>query len=256
MNGAFYIGAIGLDAQQRALEVIANNVANISTTGFKRTAVQFSELAGAARDADDLPLRAADASGLSGVALTGTPRIFSQGTLQPTGNSFDLAIDGEGFVEVAGASGRSLLWRGGTLKVNSDGLLSTPDGTPLKAMITVPQDAGTLAIGRDGAVSVTDSSGTSQQIGQIDLVLSKTPETLIETGSGYYEADDEAKLASVKPGDEGSGSLVQGSLESSNVSLADEMTNLLLTQRAFGASAQVVQAGDQLMQIVNSLRRT
>lgn len=252
MNGAFYIGAVGLDAQQRALEIIANNVANISTTGFKRAAVQFSELASAPRDADDLPLSLTDASG---VALTGTPRIFSQGALQATGNSFDLAIDGEGFVELAGAAGRSLLWRGGTLKVNGDGLLSAPDGTPLKAMITVPSDTGALAIGRDGAVSVTDGNGASQQIGQIDLVLAKTPDTLIETGSGYYEVADEAQLVSVRPGDEGSGGLVQGALESSNVSLADEMTNLLLTQRAFGASAQVVQAGDQLMQIINSLRR-
>jgi len=256
MNGAFYIGAVGLDAQQRALEVIANNVANINTTAFKRSAVRFSELAAPLRDGDDLAISRTGPATLQGVALSGTPLVWTQGALQQTGQQFDLAINGDGFIELAGPSGHSLLWRGGTLKINGDGLVATADGTPLRAMIAVPQGTGTLTIGNDGKVSaITGGDSTAQQIGQIDLVTAKSPDALADTGNGYFEADDESQLATVSPGEEGSGVLVQGSLESSNSQLADEMTNVLLAQRAFGANAQVVQAGDQIMSIVNQLRR-
>jgi flagellar basal-body rod protein FlgG len=257
MNGAFYIGAIGLDARQHALEVVANNIANINTTAFKRSAVQFTELVGAPRDVDGAAMTATGAGDLSGAALASTTRIFEQGALQSTGRELDVAIDGLGFVELAGSAGRSLLWRGGALQVNGDGLLASSDGIPLKAMISVPREAGKLTIGRDGVVSMlTDNGSSSQEIGQIDLVLARAPESLTETGSGYYEAADPADLSTARPGDEGAGFLIQGSIEGSNVQLADEMTNLLLMQRAFAANAQVVQAGDQLMSIINSLRRT
>jgi flagellar basal-body rod protein FlgG len=156
---------------------------------------------------------------------------------------------------MAGPSGQTLLWRGGTLEVNSDGLLAASDGTPLKAMISVPQGTGPLTIGSDGSVSGSVNGGTAQQIGQIDLVTAKAPDTLVATGNGYYEASNDSQLTTVKPGEEGSGVLTQGSLESSNVQLTDEMTSVLLAQRAFGANAEVVQAGDQLMSIVNQLRR-
>jgi flagellar basal-body rod protein FlgG len=256
MNGAFYIGAIGLDAQQRALEVVANNVANINTTAFKRSAVRFSDLTAPLRDRDDAAIAAIGPDSFQGVSLSGTPMVWTQGTLQHTGQQFDLAINGDGFIELAGPSGHSLLWRGGGLKVNSDGLLATADGTPLRGMIAVPQGAGTLTIGNDGKVStISDGDSTARQIGQIELVTVKSPEALADTGNGYYEIDDESQLATVSPGEEGSGVLVQGSLEASNSQLADEMTNVLLAQRAFGANAQVVQAGDQIMSIVNQLRR-
>jgi len=256
MNGAFYIGAIGLDAQQRALEVVANNVANINTAAFKRSTVQFSELVAPLRDRDDLVLQQTGASHLQGVTLGAAPIVWSQGAMQQTGQPMDLAINGDGFIELAGPSGRSLLWRGGTLKINSDGYLAAASGVPLRAMISVPQGTSAITIGSDGAVTaVTGSDSATQQIGQIDLVTVKSPDMLADTGNGYYEADSESQLTTVKPGDEGAGVLVQGSLEGSNAQLVDEMTNILLLQRAFGANAQVVQAGDQLMSLVNQLRR-
>jgi flagellar basal-body rod protein FlgG len=255
MNGAFYIGAIGLDAQQRALEVFANNVANVNSSAFKRSAVHFSELVSPVRNMEDQTIGQAGPSGLQGVTVAGTPIIWSQGALQQTGHAWDIAINGDGFFELAGPSGRTLLWRGGTLKVNSEGYLASSDGVPLKSMISVPQGTTTIAIGNDGVVSANPGSGNVEQIGQIDLVTVKSPDGLVNTGDGYFEANAESQLMTVKPGEEGSGLLMQGALESSNVQLADEMTSILLAQRAFGANAQIVQAGDQLMSIVNQLRR-
>lgn len=256
MNGAFYIGAIGLDAQQRALEVVANNVANINTAAFKRSAVQFSDLVSSIRDRDDLLVNQTGTSHLQGVTLSRTSTVWSQGPLQQTNNPLDLAINGEGLIEVVGPLGRPLLWRGGSLKLNGDGYLATVDGLPLRAMISVPHDATKITIGGDGAVSATSGADdTVQQIGQIDLAIVKSPEALIDTGNGYFEAESEGLLSAVGPGDEGAGLLVQGALEGSNTQLVDEMSSLLLMQRAFGANAQLVQAGDQLMSVVNQLRR-
>jgi flagellar basal-body rod protein FlgG len=249
MNGGFYIGAIGLGAQQRALDVIANNIANLNTAGFKRSGVQFSELLAPAADGTT------DRAGaLSGVSFDATSRVWSEGALKPTGAPMDVAIDGSGFLEVMGPSGHSLLWRGGTLKVNDDGTLATSDGLPLSEMISVPQAATQLAIAPDGTISAM-VDGKSEQIGQLDLVLAKDPDTLTEFGDGYYEAADTTETLSLRPGEEGGGTLLQGTIEAGNVQLTDEMTSLLLVQRAYAANAQVVQVADQLMSIVNGLRR-
>src|SRR5436190_19818800 len=126
MNGAFYIGGTGLGAQQRALDVVANNIANLNTPGFKRTEVRFSEmmsLGGAGERANG----AAD-PGLLGVSVATTSRVFSQGDLKTTGRATDIAISGDGFVEVIGPSGQIRLWRGGALKVNPDGFLASGNG--------------------------------------------------------------------------------------------------------------------------------
>jgi flagellar basal-body rod protein FlgG len=257
MNGAFYIGAVGLDAQQNALNVVANNIANINTTAFKRQVVQFSALVSSMSGAQSDPAtQTGEAASGAGVAVGATPTIWTQGALTQTGQPLDLAIQGDGFLEVLGPAGSNMLWRGGTLEVNPDGYLAVSDGTVLRAMISVPQGAQGLTISPTGAVTAQISgSGTVRQIGQLDIALARDPSSLVQQGSGYYEAPDAGGTLVVKPGEEGGGIFVQGSLETSNVQLTDEMTNLLLVQRAYGASAQVVQAGDQLMSIVNGLRR-
>lgn len=257
MNGAFYIGAVGLEAQQRALEVVADNIANINTVGFKRTTVRFSELVAATRDAADLPVATSDkADQMAGVTVDATPRVWSDGELKPTGNPLDLAIKGPGFLELLGPSGHSLLWRGGTLKVNADGFLAAADGTPLRAMISVPRDASALSIAADGKISAIVGGKTdAEELGQLDLVMVHSPDKLTDAGSGYYEATDPADVFALEPGNETSSTFVQGVQEASNVELTEEMTSLLVLQRAFAANAQVVQAGDQLMSIVNGLRR-
>ncbi|HYF23050.1 MAG TPA: flagellar hook basal-body protein [Caulobacteraceae bacterium] len=244
MNGTFHIGATGLRSQQRALDVIANNIANINTPAFKRTDVRFSEL-----------VRGADGEGApSGVGASAKGRVFAQGDLRRTGEALDLAISGEGFLELLGPAGRTLLWRGGSMKVDRDGFLAAAEGARLKAMISVPAGASDLTIGRGGEVSAT-VDGETIEIGRLDVVLPKDSTALSALDGGLYEASDEADLTVVAPGEEGGGVLIQGSLEGANVQLSDEMVALLMTQRAYAASAQIVQAGDQLMSIANSLRR-
>lgn len=250
MDGAFYIGAIGMDAQQRALEVVANNIANINTVGFKRSTVRFAELTALQHS----PAQRADLGNLAGVAVAATSRVWTTGDLKQTGQPLDLAINGEGFIEVLGPAGQSLLWRGGTLRVSSDGFLTASDGATLRSMISIPEGASDLLISTTGVVTA-NVDGESRQLGQIELVNCRNTEDLIAIGSGYYLAPDAAETAAGQAGDVGVGRLVQGALESSNVQLTDEMLALLLMQRAYAANAQVVQAGDQLMQIVNGLRR-
>ena len=257
MNGAFYIGATGLEAGQRALDIVANNIANVNTPAFKRSQVRFSELLGAPSVGGDPSFVRADTSfGMEGVLAQASSRIFTQGDLRQTGNAQDIAIQGDGFIELLGPGGQSLLWRGGTLKVNVDGYLAAANGMPLKAMIAAPTGASSIAITPDGKVEALVGADPSPVvIGQVDIVKSKDVTGLTAAGEGLYKPASNLDLVSLSPGEEGAGVFVQGSIETSNVQLADEMVTLLLMQRAFSANAQVVQAGDQLMSIANSLKR-
>jgi flagellar basal-body rod protein FlgG len=257
MNGAFYIGATGLRSQQRALDVIANNIANINTPAFKRSQVRFSELVSPPSRTLDGQVSGADAVALlGGVDVSAAPRVFTQGDLKQTGKPMDIAVNGEGFLELLGPAGQAVLWRGGTLSVNPDGYLAADNGMPLKAMISVPAEATALTIDPDGKVRLTGAGDLAPtEAGQIDLVRVKDLEGVTALGEGFYEAAAESDLTTISPGEEGAGVLQQGALESSNVQLSDEMVTLLLMQRAYAANAQVVQAGDQLMAIANGLRR-
>ncbi len=258
MNGAFYIGATGLEAQERALDTVANNIANLNTNGFKRAQARFSELVTPA-DVDAPPGAPGALDGgvtLSGVTVDASPRIFEQGNLRQTGQAMDIAINGEGFIELMGPGGQSELWRGGTLSINPDGFLANQDGLALKAMISVPAGTSGLSIGQDGRVyAAVSGQARATQIGQIDIVQVKDMTRLTAVSSGLYQVPSATDVIADKPGDNGAGVIVQGSLETSNVRLSDEMVNLLMMQRAFAANAQVIQAGDQLMSVANNLRR-
>jgi flagellar basal-body rod protein FlgG len=257
MNGAFYIGATGLQAQQRGLDIIANNVANINTTAFKRSEVRFSELIelNVVRD-DAQPVLVSLPEVLTGVQVRVSERIFEQGKLRETGKPLDIAISGDGFIEVLGPGGQTWLWRGGAMRVNADGLLETETGLILKAAIEVPQDSTNLMIDRDGSVkSIASGTSDSIELGTIGLAMPEDPLLIEAVGGGHYRVPDDSDLRTVITGEAGSGVIVQGSIETSNVELTNEMVTLLLMQRAYGANAQMVQAGDQLMAIANSLRR-
>ncbi len=257
MNGAFYIGATGLQAQERALDVVANNIANLNTNGFKRSQARFSELVGASATTSRENVQ--DGHGaetpLWGVDVDTSPLDMTQGTLTQTGHPLDVAINGPGFIELMGAAGQVQLWRGGTLQVNPDGYLAAADGTPLKAMISVPEGATNLTISGSGAVSATVDGSATKTIGQIDVVQEKNPAGMSLTSPGRYEPENLNDVTSSAAGDAGAGVLVQGSLETSNVDLSTEMITMLLMQRAYASNAQIVQAGDQLMSIANELRR-
>lgn len=257
MSGAYYVGAVGLNTQQRALDAIANNIANINTAGFKRSEVRFADVVASGTDMEMLPADLQSAAPtLAGVALDVAFMLNDQGDLQKTGASMDVAIEGAGFIELMGADGRTLLWRGGRLKVGEDGLLAGAGGLALKAGITVPDDATALAIGADGTVRVAGADGGEPvEIGQIRLVRVADPSGVERLDGGLYRVAEDARLDEAQPGEDGLGQLVQGSVERSNVQLTDEMVRMMLVQRAYAANAQIVQAADQMMGIANTLRR-
>jgi flagellar basal-body rod protein FlgG len=251
MNGAFYIGATGLEAQQRALDVTANNIANMNTPAFKRSAVRFAELVAAPSEAVADPIVA-----LAGVRMDSGHLVWNQGDIKPTGSALDLAIQGKGFVEVLGNDGQVRLWRGGSLKINDDGFLATSDGVPLRAMIAVPAGATDLTIAADGTVTaLTQAGGAPERLGQIELALIEDLDGLAASGGGYFDNAAGAPITSVRPGEEGGGRIVQGAMEGSNVDLSEQMVSLMLLQRSYSANAQLVQAGDQIMAVLNNLRK-
>ena len=256
MNRAFYIGATGLQAQQQGLDVIANNITNINTTGFKRSAIRFAELLAPGSRNDEAQASAvALPETLSGVHAQSSARVLEQGKLVETGKQLDLAISGDGYIEVLGPGGQVWLWRGGTLRVNAEGNLETDDGLLLKALIDVPNDSTSLSIDRDGIVRSVRSDGSDPvELGRISLAMPRDSQALESVGSGYYAVGEGDDIETLIAGEDG-GVFVQGSLEASNVELTTEMVQLMMMQRAYGANAQVVQAGDQLMAIANGLRR-
>lgn len=257
MNGAFYVASVGLQSQQRALDIIANNIANINTPTFKRAEIRFSEVLAsrAAADSTRADPTDADLSG-GGVSVDTAAMVNEAGPIDTTGHAMDVAIDGQGFIELMGPAGQTLLWRGGTMKINDDGLLAAANGMPLKAAITVPDDASAITIGSDGTVrAITGDGATPTELGQIGLVKVDDTSSFTRLDGGLYRVDNDARVADAQPGEDGTGMLVQGGIERSNVEMTTEMVQMMLVQRAYGANAQVVQAADQLMAIANGLRR-
>jgi flagellar basal-body rod protein FlgG len=257
MNGAFHVGAIGLEAQQRALDTIANNISNVNTPAFKRSDVRFSEILATQADPQAVSADLARAiTTTSGVMSEQVVMAGEAGRIETTGRPMDLAVDGQGFIEVMGPGGQTLLWRGGTLKVGEDGMLATAKGLALKAGITVPGDATAIEFGADGVVRAkVGDSAEALEIGQIVLVKVDDPAVLQRLDGGLYRVEEGVTLLDAQPGEDGVGALVQGGVERSNVELTSEMVQLMMVQRAYAANAQIVQAADQLMAIANGLRR-
>ena len=264
MLESLYIGATGMQAQQASLDVIANNMANLNTTAFKRSRVDF----------EDLMYRALPNSRRVGAALgptvTGmgtsvaaTEQVFTVGTVQQTSQPYDLAINGQGFFEVTLPDGTTAYTRNGVFHVASDGTLQNQDGYPLSAKITIPTDATAVTIGSDGTVQATvPSQQQPVTLGQIELVTFVNPSGLTPTGDNLYTATTEGDSSnnSGEPqltiaGQNGSGALSQGYLETSNVNLIDEMVNLVIAQRAYEVNSKVVTASDELLNISNNLYR-
>lgn len=256
MNQAFEIAGVGLESQQRALDVIANNIANINTLGFKRADVRFIELIVGARDNASPSAALGGWSSLSGVMARTVQMIDRQGELEPTGSALDIAIDGDGFIEVMGADGQTLLWRGGRLSINAERLLATSDGRVLQDQIRIPDEAREIRIDDNGAVSAKlEGADDFVEIGRLSLTRVEDQETLERMDGGFYLVTDANAVYNATAGDNGAGAFVHGSLERSNVELSEEMVRLMLVQRAYAANAQIIQAADQLMGIANTLRR-
>lgn len=264
MFDALYIGATGMQAQQLNVDTIANNLANVNTTGFKRARVSFTDLV--ARDSTRVTAGSAgDESGVfghglslgAGVGIANLSKLFDMGDLKKTDAPFDVTVRGDGFMEVVLPDGSSAFTRGGTLKVNKDGLLATLSGLALKPGISIPEDAQELLVHADGRVQVrTSVGGTPLDVGRMELVRFASPQGLIAQGDNLYRSGaDSGDPISARAGEDGVGTLAQGYLEGSNVKMVEEMVNLMVAQRTYEANVKIVQAADEILGLVNGLRR-
>lgn len=258
MIDALYIGATGMAAQQTAVDTVSNNLANVNTSAYKKSKVSFEDMVYRPVTPKNILGSTESANALqgTGVGVAGVGKLFTLGELKKTDNAFDVAINGQGFIEVLMPDGNVAYSRAGTLEVNRDGLLSVAGGNPLSRMIRVPPDASQLMIDSDGTVrAIVANEKDPVELGQLDLAMFSNPGGLNPTGGNLYLATEQSGSAAlVKPGEQGSGALQQGYLESSNVKLVEEMINLMLAQRAYEVNTKVVQAADNLMQMSNNLR--
>ncbi len=255
MSGAFEIAGVGLQTQQKALDTIANNIANINTAGFKKSDVQFSEVMAMPAEASN-PLLPPEGASLAGVRAAEVALFDKQGELESTGRALDIAIDGAGFVELLGPDGQFLLWRGGALSVSEDGFLAGPQGYLLSSMIAIPQDADSIEISSEGRVRVITASGTEPvDAGQISLVRPSQMSALERVEGGLFRVAEGAETMEAMASEDGMGRIAQGFIERSNVDLNQEMVQMLIVQRAYAANAQVVRAADEILGVINGLRR-
>jgi flagellar basal-body rod protein FlgG len=262
MNDALYIAATGMNAQQTSVDTIANNLANANTPGFKRSAVSFQDLM--RHESTDAAAGLSAAASLStpgraqGVGIVSTLKYFGAGELRVTDSPMDLAVRGEGFIEVQMPDGTPAFTRGGALVVNKDGLLATAEGQVLKPAIHVGRDIKNLKIAADGTISATDANFTNRtvELGRLELVSFANPSGLESLGGKVYRATEASGDAlTLKAGEAGVGAFAQGFVESSNVKLVDEMVSLMVAQRAYEMNVKVIQAADDMLGMSNNLRR-
>jgi len=259
MLDSLYIAATGMQAQQLNVDTISNNLANINTTAYKRARVSFEDLLyrEAGRNAGAVLSGDAPARFGAGAAVSDTSKIFLDGDLRKTDGPLDVALRGAGFFEVTLPDGSRAYSRNGALRVNRDGLLASAEGHVLAPSIQVPGDATQISIDTTGLVTARVPNETAPvEIGQIELARFANPGGLSALGANLYVATDKSGDAVTgKPGDEGFGTLTQGFLETSNVRLTEELVGLVLAQRAFEVNARAIQASDELLALVNNLRR-
>ncbi len=257
MDASMWVAKTGLDAQQTRMNVISNNLANVNTTGFKRDRAVFEDMlyqnikqAGGQTDAN-----AQAPTGLmlgTGVRVVATEKIHAQGNMMTTQNPLDLAIAGGGFFQIAQADGTVAYTRDGGFKLSNTGQLVTSSGALLQPAITVPQNASALSVGRDGTVSVELNGGGNQVIGQLQVARFINPSGLQSLGQNLLKETPASGPPQVlAPGQGGAGSIIQGSLEASNVNVVEEMVNMIETQRAYEINSKAISAVDGMLRFIN-----
>ena len=256
---ALSIAATGMNAQQTNLEVIANNIANINTTGFKRARAEFSDLLYQVDRLQGVPNRANDSivpEGASiglGVKTTAIRNLHIQGSLVSTGNKFDLALTGTGWFQIEGANGETLYTRAGAFNTNANGDLVTADGYAVQPAITVPADAVEIVVNKTGQVFARIEGQTAlQDLGQLTLATFANEAGLAPLGDNLFQETAASGPANVGvPGDPGYATVQQGYLESSNVDPVKEITELIAAQRAYEMNSKVIQAADEMAAVVS-----
>jgi len=257
MMQALWVSKTGLSAQNTRLSTIANNLANASTVGFKRDDAQFQDLLyqiraqpGAASSQNtQLP------SGLqlgTGVRVVGTTKQFTEGSLQVTQKSLDMAINGRGFFQILMPDGSTAYTRNGEFQLNSNGEIVNASGMQLQPTISVPQDAQTITISRDGIIEAqVPGQAAPQQIGQLQLTDFINPAGLQAIGNNLFvETAASGSPQQGNPGATGFGAVEQGSLEASNVDVVEEMVNMIATQRTYEMNSKVISTSDQMLQFI------
>ena len=259
---ALSIGATGMAAQQLNVEVISNNIANSSTTGFKASRAEFQDLlyqnmrtVGSASSDSGTLLPSGLQVGL-GVMPAATYRINTQGSLSVTNNPLDLAVNGRGFFQVQMPDGTTSYTRAGSLQLNASGQIVTADGYPILPSITVPVTATAITVNASGQVLATIAGQTSQQtLGQLQLSNFINPVGLEATGNNLLkQTDSSGSPTTANPGSSGFGTIVQGSVEASNVNIVTEVTNLITAQRAYEMNSKVITTADQMMNSSNQMK--
>lgn len=259
MNQSLWIAKTGLDAQQTKMSVISNNLANASTSGYKRSRAVFEDLlyqnqrqVGAQSTQEAL-----FPTGLmigTGVRTVATEKIFSQGAMTQTSNHLDVGINGKGFLQVQMPDGTVSYTRDGELMVDAQGQLVNANGFAIQPAVTIPADATSVTIGTDGTVSVTQpGSSLSTQVGNLQLVDFINPSGLQATGQNLFvETAASGAPQTGTPGLNGLGTLMQGFIEGSNVNVVEELVSMIETQRAYEMNSKAIATSDQMLQFVNN----
>lgn len=262
MMRSLWTAASGMVGQQFNIDTIANNLANVNTTGFKKSRVDFQDLLYQTVRYAGTPLTAGAQipTGIQlghGVRSVATQKMFSQGTFRQTDNPLDLVIEGDGFFQVLLPDGTVAYTRDGAFKKDGQGRLVTSDGFTLEPEILIPDEAVSINIGSDGTVSILRSGADQPEtIGQIELARFVNPAGLKSVGHNLLTATAASGDPILgTPGLEGLGALAQGYLEMSNVQVVEEMVNMIVAQRAYETNSRAIQASDDMLQTANNLRR-
>jgi flagellar basal-body rod protein FlgG len=262
MMRSLFIAATGMEAQKLNIDVISNNLANVNTTGFKKSRADFQDLmyqtisAPGATSAEGVQIPSGIQVGL-GVKPVAVQKLFLQGDFVATGNNLDMVIEGDGFFQILLPDGTTAYSRAGTFKLNSDGQVVNSDGYQLQPSITIPSTTTSITIGTDGKVTVMQAgSNTPTEIGQIELAKFINPGGLNALGKNLFQVTASSGEATTgNPSTEGLGTINQGFIELSNVNVVEEMVNMIVSQRAYEVNSKAVQASDEMLQVANGLKR-
>ena len=259
MDRSLWTAATGMSTQQMNMDVIANNLANVNTVGFKRSRANFADLmyetiqapGSTTSGSTNIP------SGIQvgmGSRIVDVQKMFTQGEFLQTGNDLDLVIEGRGFFKIL-RNDDEVYTRAGDFKLDKDGYVCDAEGYRLQPEMRIPQDAVNVSIDPQGNISVTGQDGTEIATGNIKLYNFINPAGLLSLGRSYYlPTDASGDAIEGDPGSDGIGTISQGYLENANVNIVEEMVNMIMAQRAYEATSKVIKTSDEMMQIANNIR--